>query len=537
MLYRFIVCVFLCLCTETIVFSGSLVASSKESQQMALEYYQRAVKLFETQDFWRAAEECQEATRIRRSFTEAYDLWGAALLRLGYLEGAEARFKEALKHNPKHLQSRGHLSFTYYRQKKHELAAREARAVLVVNPNDPLANLVAGLAAYIERDTQEAIRNLRRAEPLVDRNPEALFALARMYLYRHERAIGQKFVRKLAALPNRSKTDHFELGRLYDEYGLHQEAAEIFNELIQQFPRSYEAKYNLSLAYFHQEKIQEASELLQQLVVRHSRPEAHDLLAACYEELNETGKASRAYEKAIELDPTNEDYYLRWGQLAMNLMAYEVGIKNLLVAMQRLPNSYRIRLLLGRFYESHGESSEAEKSFREAISLDSHYALSWALLAMFFHHRGKDPKALQTIQAAISENPKAYLLPYVNALILTRSPEKGERLTEKIEALLKRSITMNPNFIQSRYLLGRMYLDKGEVQASGRELEKAQELNPSHYGTNRLLFRVYRELGETQRVTEVMQHLKQGKKRKTRFSSRRKPPLDESILFPEIENP
>lgn len=502
-----------------------------------IEHYQRAVQLFENQDFWRAAEECQEATRIAPSFAKAYDLWGVALLSLGYLEGAEGRFKEALKHNPKHLQSRGHLSYTYYRQKKHELAAREARAVLVVNPNDPLANLVAGLAAYIERDIQEAIRNLRRAEPLVDRNPEALFALARMYLYQHEQATGQIFVHKISALPDLSKADQFELGRLYDDYGLYEEAAKIFNELIQQSPTSYEAKYNLALAYFHQEKIQEASELLQQIVVRHPRPEAHDLLAACYEELNETGNASLAYEKAIELDPSNECYYLRWGQLAMNLMAYEVGIRNLLVALQRFPDSYRIRLLLGRFYESHGKISEAEKSFREAISLDSHYALSWALLAMFFHHREKDPEALQTIQAAISENPKAYLLPYVHALILTRSPEKRERLTEEIEALLKRSIAMNPNFIQSRYLLGRMYLDKGEVRASRRELEKARELDPSHYGTNRLLFRIYRKLGETQRVTEVMQHLKQGKKRKTRFSSRRKPSLDESILFPEIENP
>ena len=528
--------VFLCLCTVTAALSGSLAASSEHREKKALEHYQRAVQLFQRQEFWRAAEECQQATRIRRSFTEAYDLWGVALLSLGYLEGAEGRFKEALKQDPESPQSRGHLSFTYYRQNKHELAAREAQAVLAVNPNDPLTNLVAGLVAYFKRDTQEALRNLRRAGPLADRNPEALFALARMYLFRHERATGLKFVHKISALLDLSKADQFELGRLYDDYGLHEEAAKIFSELIQQFPTSYEAKYNLALTYFHQEKVQQASELLQQLVIRHPRPEAYDLLAACYEELNEIGNASGAYEKAIELDPSNEDYYLRWGHLAMNLMAYEVGIKNLLVAMQILPNSYRIRLLLGRFYESHGKMSEAEISFREAISLDPHYTLSWALLAMFFHHRAQDPEALQTTQAAISENPNDYLLPYVHALILVRSPEKGERLTEEVEALLKRSIAVNPNFIHSRYLLGRSYLDRGEIQASRRELERAQELNPSHYPTNRLLFRVYRKLGETTKVAEVMQHFKQGKKRKPRFSSRRKVSLDESILFPVIED-
>lgn len=525
---------FLCLCTATATLFGSLSASSEESKREALEHYQNAVQLFEKREFRRVADECQEATRIRRNFVEAYDLWGIALLALGDLGEAETRFKQALNYNQKHVRSRSNLSFTFYRQRKHELAAMEAREVLAVSPSDPLANLVVGLIAYLTRDVQKAVEHLGRAGPLADRSPEALFALARIFLHQQKRAAGLEILRKISVLPDLSKADQFELGRVYDDYGLYEESARIFSALMQRFPGSYETKYNLALAYFHQGKVQEAAGLLQQIVVGELRPEAYDLLAACYEELDKSSDAAQAYEKAIELDPSNEDYYLRWGQLAMDMLAYEVGIKNVLVAGGRLPSSYRIRLLLGQLYQSHGEIGEAERSFREAISLNPRYALSWALLATFFQSRGEITEALQTIEMASRENPTDYLLPYVHGWILSRSSEKGGRLTEQVETLLKKSIATNPDFVESRYLLGRLYFDKGQFEACLRELERARRITPSHYSTNLLLYRIYTKLGRTTKVANVIQDLKAHKTRPRRRQMRS---LDESLLFPAEEAP
>jgi len=270
--------------------------------------------------------------------------------------------------------------------------------------------------------------------------------------------------------------------------------------------------------------------VLQGLVTEDSRPEAYDLLAACYEALNKNADAAGAYEKAIELDPANEDYYLRWGQLAMNLMAYETGIKNLLIATQRLPQSYRIRLHLGRLYQAYGNAAEAEKCFREAIALNRRYPISWALLAMFFQSTGQFPEALGIIRSGASENPNDYLLPYVHALILWRwSPEKAGPVRQEMEALLRKSIAVNGNFVESRYLLGRLLLDRGEVRASLRELEKVRELNRSHYGANLLLYREYRKMGETGKADAVAQDLK---RYKPGYSPRQRSPLDDMALFP-----
>jgi tetratricopeptide (TPR) repeat protein len=525
---------FLCACSGMLGLFGSLPAFPGEPQREAIAHYQNAVRSFQKQEFAKAVEECQRATSIWSRFPDAYDLWGTALLNLGDLDAAEARFKEALAHDPEYFRSRGNLSFTYYRQQKHKLAAQQARAVLSVVPADPLANLVAGLVAYHYRKPQEAVQYLEKAGEIVTRSPEALIVMARLYLLHNKRSAGLEFVQSLAALPTLSSADQFELGRVYSEYGLQDDAANVFNQLAQQFPSSYEARYNLALAYYLGEKIEDASQVLQLSVSRHSRPETYDLLGACYEALGKTPDAAKAYEKAIELDPLNEDYYLRWGELAMKVMAHEAAIKNLLVALQRLPMSYRIRLHLGRVYQAHGDIAEAEKTLRAAIAINKQYAMSWALLAMLFQSDGRFAEALRTVQAGISENPSDYLLPYVHALILWRSPEKEEPLRQGMETLLTKSIAANPEFVESRYLLGRLYFEKGEKRKSLRELEKARELNRSHYATNLLLYREYRQSGAAEKAALVAQDLKH---HKAGQSHRQKNPLDESILFPANDTP
>jgi tetratricopeptide (TPR) repeat protein len=160
--------------------------------------------------------------------------------------------------------------------------------------------------------------------------------------------------------------------------------------------------------------------------------------------------------------------------------------------------------------------------------------MSWALLAMLFQSNGQVAGALRTVQAGLSVNPKDYLLPYVHALILWRSPDKEESFSQDLEAVLAKSIAANPNFVESRYLLGRLYFDKGEMRASLNELERARELNRSHYATNLLLQREYRQLGATEKAAAVVEDLK---RHKVESSTRPRNPLDESFLFPANEKP
>lgn len=520
--------------------SSLQVVSAENTQAGAAEHYRRAATHFQRQEFDQALNECQEATRIRRSFIEAYDLEGRVLIVEERWEEAESAFKTALEYNPRYLEAHSGLSLSYYRQQKNDMAAKEALAALALEPRDPLANFVLGLVYYSRRNLQAAVAHLGRAGRLTEGSSEGLFTMARIYLYEHERQKGLEYVQKAAVQRNLSAADQFELGRLYDEYGIYGEEATIFSRLCKQFPTSFEAKYNLALATFHLEKVSEARSMLQQSIAENPQAVAYDLLAACDEALHDPTAATESYVRAIELDPLNEDYYLRVAQLAMDYTAYDRGINDLRVGEQRLPRSYRIRLLLGRIYEAQGQISEAESSYREAISLNPKYNLSWALLALFLARRNRPAEAMETIQAGVAEIPKDFLVPYVHALILSQAPNGNNPVIAKeVFALLKYSIGANPNFVESRYLLGRFYFDKGDFLVSRRELEKAQELNPHHYATNLLLIRVYKKLSDPTKLAKATKLLEEGStnQRYSRYASMRRDADQESILFWETDQP
>jgi len=523
-----------------IVICSLQATSAKNAPASAAEHYRLAGMHFQKREFDQAIMECQEATRLRPNFVEAYNLEGRALIVEERWEEAEATFKVALGHNPRYLEARSGLSFSYYHQQNNEMAEKAALAALALDPRDLLSNFVLGLISYSRRDLQAAVAYLGRAGGLPEGSSEAQFALARIYLYQHERQRGLEYVHRVSELRNLSAADQFELGRLYDEYGLYAEEAPIFSRLCNQFPTSFEAKYNLALATFHMDKVSDARNILQQMIAENPRAETYDLLAACDEALGDPAAAEQSYVKAIELDPLNEDYYLRGAELAMDRLAYDLGINILRVGLQRLPHSYRIWLLLGRIYDPYGKVSEAESSYREAVSLNPKYNVSWALLALFLARRERSAEALKAIQAGLTEIPKDFLLPYVHALMLSQTPEgNNPAMSKEIYALLKSSVAANPNFVESRYLLGQFYFNNGDFLISRRELEKAHELNPHHYATNLLLIRVYKKTNDLGKISKVNQLMEEGRTNQSlsRYASRLRDANQESILFWEIDQP
>lgn len=502
-------------------------AYCQNTASASVDHYRRAGESFRARDYAHAIEECKKAVETQPHFAQAYDLEGRALTALNRYEEAEAVLKEALKQNPKYLDARTNLSFAYYLDKKQELAVREAHAALALNARDVRANLVAGLASYSENEFAEAISCLRRAEPLTGNTPEALVALIRSYLALHDRESAIKRLGQLAHQSELSAADQFDLGQLYDEFGLYQEEASTFARLSDDFPSSFEAKYNLAVADFHLGKTTEARELLEKSLASQPRGEAYDLIAACDERLREIPAAARAYVNAIEVDPYNEDYYLRLAMLTMLAAAHDVGVAELQVGLKRLPKSFRIRWMMGTIEEGHGEPVKAEYWFREAISINPRYNLSWALLALFFARRARLPEAFEVLRVGILQNPDDYLLPYIHGLILIQNQQPGVSTTKEVEALLKHSIALDPNFVESRYHLGRLYLDQGDLNAARVELEKAQAIDRYHYGANLLLNRVYRKLGDTAKAAEAVKLLEEGG---NRYIHDRQEPTDESIL-------
>ena len=191
-------------------------------------------------------------------------------------------------------------------------------------------------------------------------------------------------MRKAAELKSRSPADRFELGSLYDELGDYQDAVTVFGRLCREFPGSFEANYNLALATFHLERFSEAQDILRRTIDENPRAEEYDLMTACNEESDDPVSAAKSYAKAIELDPTNEAYYLRSAQLALNRMAYDFGI------------FVESRYLLGRYYFDAGDLPTSGRELEKARALNPYHYATNLLLVRLYKKTGDPVKMAET---------------------------------------------------------------------------------------------------------------------------------------------
>src|SRR6266581_954604 len=108
-------------------------------------------------------------------------------------------------------------------------------------------------------------------------------------------------------------------------------------------PTSYLATYNLALAYKHDGNPQAAIELLELTLEKQPSAELHNLLASLEEEAGRYVEAVRHYQRAVDLEPDDEQYYFDLGaEYLMHLTL--VPATEVFRGSQRFPASPRLHV-------------------------------------------------------------------------------------------------------------------------------------------------------------------------------------------------
>ena len=94
-------------------------------------------------------------------------------------------------------------------------------------------------------------------------------------------------------------------GYLNDDYTLqYQEAEEVFNRIIQIDPNNYRAHYNLGIANFNLEKIEQAKQCYEKAIkIKPDYKHCFYNMGLIYEGEENLQEALKYYEKALEIDP------------------------------------------------------------------------------------------------------------------------------------------------------------------------------------------------------------------------------------------
>ena len=198
-----------------------------------------------------------------------------------------------------------------------------------------------------------------------------------------------------------------------------------------------------------------------------TQPTADDLkiVGLDYVLLNDYPDAIKWLEKAVSLDPKNQDawYYL------------------------------------GRAYYTRSRLSEAENAFKTALQLDPQNSKAENGLGLVFESSAQPAAALEAYRKAIAwdqGSPRKSEQPYVNlgSLLL----EQG-RTKDAIQPL-ETAVALAPDNSYCHLRLGAAYLRAGRMDQAQRELEKATQLDPENAAAHYQLGKLYKETHQLDRA-------------------------------------
>jgi eukaryotic-like serine/threonine-protein kinase len=256
-----------------------------------------------------------------------------------------------------------------------------------------------------------------------------------------------------------------------------------------------------------------------------------------------TGKYDEAagdYQKAIELEPTNEKAYVGLANAYAKLNRLSDAENTYRLAISANPNSSYANQNLGIFYLQQAEYAKAADSFRKAVALAPESYVDYSNLGAAYLYMGNNDDAIQAFSQSIRLRPNAG--GYANlgtALYQARrfadaatdyeaalkfegnDPDlwgnladayhfsgqqaKAKAAFEKQLTLLLAQLQVNPNDAEKQGDVASVYAGLGDRQNAVAHLARSLELG---HGDKDLLFNaavVYNDLGETGEALEWLQ--------------------------------
>jgi tetratricopeptide (TPR) repeat protein len=190
---------------------------------------------------------------------------------------------------------------------------------------------------------------------------------------------------KLTKIPPKIEDDvDLSKGIEFFKQGKYDDAIEYFEKVIEKFPSSTAAYYNLGISYLRKGDVDQAITSLEKAV--ESNPEAIEAyfaLGECYFNKGESEKAMQSFSRALELQPDNPKAY------------YNLGI----------------------VYYKHDRLEEALTSFEKTINLDPNFSSAYYQAALACIKKGDFKKAIDYLENFLKLEPNAPEAGQVKAMI------------------------------------------------------------------------------------------------------------------------
>jgi tetratricopeptide (TPR) repeat protein len=426
-----------------------------------------------------------------------------AHLLLGIVFQEEGRPVEALKQFDKARQLRPNDPAVYVdtgrvlaSQGEFDRAAEQFADAIERDPGNATARSNWGIVLCHQQKWKQAITQLHESVSLQPRDLTSWSFLFQAYLANKDFASARVASTQIERLSPQTAQTYRTLGAFQGSAGDYADAVINLRKALQLEPDSIDTGYNLALALMREGRLDDARIELEKLKQTTDNGEVEDLLGEVYEAANRPLDAVRAWERAVALEPQNEEYCFSYLSELLRHKNYDAAVLVGDAAVRNIPNSVRLRLALvaalyggGRVEDAHRTLLMASQDFPDSdlplylrsILVEGN-AQSDSELAKdadrYLASHPQDPVALLIVgrEKDRQGDPKAALLLLNRSLALGRESAETQLTTAKVYAELEdwpqviahaqRAVALSPDMREAWYRLARA-LDRAGKKSDG----------------------------------------------------------------------
>ncbi len=361
---------------------------------------------------------------------------------------------------------------------KAEILTREHRpeavAVLMdllkLNPGDTVAREMLALGQAQTGDCAGAISQFSELGPVLDRHPASLA---------------------------REGGCFFLQGRFAD-------ATRVFAQASQLQPANADLLYDLALSQEKAGDSKAALATLAPLLAGDADLDTLTLASDAAEAVGDTPQSVALMRRAIVLDPSLAESYVRFSELCMLHESYEAGIDMVSAGIARLPQSSSLYVARGMLYGGKGEYSRSEADFRTADTLDPTHGTGAFGVGLVQAQSNHPEEALSTARAALTAHPEDARLNFLVArLLVERGEQPGSKEFATALIAAQKAVNDLPDFVAGRDLLAKIYMLQGNMPLAIAECLAALKVDPNDESATYRLLSASRQVGDRATVKEL----------------------------------
>jgi tetratricopeptide (TPR) repeat protein len=366
-----------------------------------------------------------------------------------------------------------------------------------------LASALAGQAPAPPK-CAEVLPRLEAAHQSEPKDVNVLAGLLHCQLALKQRARASQSYQALEGLLGGRDPRLLRLGALLAEQGAYPLAIRAFQKVLRADPNSYDAAYNLGLAFLLSGDTQNAESALTKLLAQRETAEVQNLLGQVFQQSGDKRQALGHYYRAVDMEMSNEDYMFDYCMLVLDMDQKNYGTEQLAVAVADFPQSPRLWVAYGVASYLSGNHDHSFTALQRARQLAPDFPLTYYYMGRLYQVAAPpmQDQIVAILKERLTANPRDAWAEFFYGTALA-DQQQDQETPDYTEAVihLRAAVRLDATLAEGYLRLGLIAGEQGKLAESITQFEHAAAANPLLAEAHYRLGLAYTKLGKQEMAT------------------------------------